>query len=140
MTIRSYDIITPDPDLDPEVFLRQQYIEALKRSTEIPGKLGAVALWLVVTPNSDGNELAARRHEQDGSAETIMLNATMVLDSTGFDESSIRATGDVTVGTEKAVCGWGRLEKDENDQLKLHVNEELANLEEPGEAAMEFNF
>lgn len=139
MPIRSYDIITPD-DLNSEAFLRQQYIEALKRSTEIPGKVGAVALRLVVTPNSDGNELATRRHKQNGSAETIMLNATMVLDATGFDESSIRATGNVTVGTEKAVCGPGRLEKDENDQLKLHVNEELANLEEPGEAAMEFNF
>lgn len=139
MTIRSYDIITPD-DSNSEVFLRQQYIEALKRSTEIPGKVGTVALRLVVTPNSDGNELATRRHQQDGSAETIMLNATMVLDSTGFDESSIRATGDVTVGTKKAVRGWGRLEKDKNDQLKLHVNEGLANLEEPGEAAMKFDF
>ena len=139
MTIRSYDIITPD-DSNSEVFLRQQYIEALERSTEIPGKVGAVALRLVVTPNSDGNELATRRHQQDGSAETIMLNATMVLDSTGFDESSIRATGDVTVGTKNAVRGWGRLEKDKNDQLKLHVNEGLANPEEPGEAAMKFDF
>ncbi len=139
MTIRSYNIITPD-DSNSEVFLRQQYIEALERSTEIPGKVGAVALRLVVTPNSDGNELATRRHQQDGSAETIMLNATMVLDSTGFDESSIRATGDVTVGTKKAVRGWGRLEKDKNDQLKLYVNEGLANPEEPGEAAMKFDF
>ena len=139
MPIRSYYIITPD-DLNSEAFLRQQYIEALKRSTEIPGKVGAVALRLVVTPNSDGNELATRRHKQNGSAETIMLNATMVLDATGFDESSIRATGNVTVGTEKAVCGPGRLEKDKNDQLKLHVNEKLANPEEPGEAAMKFNF
>jgi hypothetical protein len=139
MTIHSYDIITPN-DLSSEVFLRKQYIEALERSTEIPGKVGAVALRLVVTPNFDGNELATRRHEQDGSAETIMLNATMVLDATGFDESSIRATGDVTVGTEKVVCGWGRLEKGKNDQLKLYVNEKLANPEGPGDAAMEFNF
>ena len=139
MTIRSYDIITPD-DLSSEVFLRQQYIEALKRSTEIPGKVGAVALRLVVTHNSDGNELATRRHEQNGSAETIMLNATMVLDATGFDESSIRATGNVTVGTEKAVCGQGRLEKDGDNRLKLLVSEKEINPEEPGEANIEFNF
>ena len=139
MTIRSYDIITPD-DSNSEVFLRQQYIEALERSTEIPGKVGAVALRLVVTPNSDGNELATRRHQQDGSAETIMLNATMVLDSTGFDESSIRATGDVTVGTGKAVRGSGIIEKGEDDRLKLVVSEEQVNSEEPGGAAIKFDF
>lgn len=139
MPIRSYDIIAPD-DLNSEVFLRQQYIEALERSTEIPGKVGAVALRLVVTPNFDGNELATRRHQQDGGAETIMLNATMVLDLTGYDESSIRATGDVTVGTGKAVRGSGRIERGEDDRLKLVVSEEQVNPEEPGGAVMEFDF
>ncbi|QHU92616.1 hypothetical protein GWK77_00225 [Candidatus Saccharibacteria bacterium oral taxon 488] len=139
MPIRLYDIITPD-DLNSEVFLRQQYIEALERSTEIPGKVGAVALRLVVTPNFDGNELATRRHQQDGGAETIMLNATMVLDLTGYDESSIRATGDVTVGAGKAVRGSGRIERGEDDRLKLVVSEEQVNPEEPGGAVMEFDF
>lgn len=64
----------------------------------------------------------------------------MKLSEIGFDEFPIRAMGEVTIEAEEAVRGSGRIERGEDDRLKLVVSEEQVNPEEPGGAVMEFDF
>lgn len=145
MTIRSYDVIKPDTELA----LRRLYKEAIGDSIETPSEASAVLLRLLVAPSFDGDELAARRRRRGGDVGATALQVVMKLDVIGFDKSPIRATGDVTVGADEnsdqgSVRGWGRIEEGDNGELKLLVNEELAN---PGEqdgtsthSDMDFNF
>lgn len=141
MTIRSYDVIKPDTELA----LRRLYKEAIGDSIETPSEASAVLLRLSVAPGFDGDELAARRRERGGDVGATALQAVMKLDVIGFDTSPVRATGDVTIGADEdsdreVVRGSGRIERGEDDRLKLVVSEEQVNPEEPGGAVVEFDF
>lgn len=57
MVVRSYTIISSDPGLDSEVFLRKKYAKAIEDSTMMSSKAGAVLLRLLVAPSLDGDEL-----------------------------------------------------------------------------------
>lgn len=140
MSIRSYDIISSDPGLDSEVFLRKKYAKAIKDSITGSSETSAVLLQLLVAPSLDGDELAARRCKRGGDIGATALRAVMKLSEIGFDEFPIRTMGEVTIEAEEAVCGSGRIEKDEDNRLKLLVSEKEVNPEEPGEANIEFNF
>ena len=145
MPIRLYDIIRSDLGLDSEVLLRQKYTEAINSSTMGSSEASAVLLRLLVVPSLDGDELATRRRERGGDIGVTALKAVMKLGVIGFDTSPVRATGDVTIGADEdsdreVVRGSGRIERGEDDRLKLVVSEEQVNPEEPGGAVMEFNF
>jgi|GEM_PF-1871653 hypothetical protein len=140
MVVRSYTIISSDPGLDSEVFLRKKYAKAIEDSTMMSSKAGAVLLRLLVAPSLDGDELAARRRRRGGDIGATALRAVMKLSEIGFDKFPIRAMGEVTIEAEEAVCGSGRIEKDGDNRLKLLVSEKEVNPEDLGEANIEFNF